>query len=354
LSHMPADAKLVIFNVPQRQQGAHMIYNGAMLDVLLSPPLSKEPLFERVISFEPMTYGDSNLMSVNRLRRLTADGQSYEFFRWDGERKELKPVNLTAGSKSLPAWDLTEVALPTKVGATLHLQSPPTSVAALNVDFIAVTMSAQINGTTKMPHAIFLSWATQDDPFFSPKRTLSMPIKLDGKKATYIFPVSERKEWLSSGVITQLDLELPFMANQTNPQLVVEKIAFVSGEKLIPAIAPATPYTTEGRDGACRAGNPWMFSFDATQIPGADSVVVEISKPDSWFEHYSGTLRDRELSKHHSKQIVLTRTTGEVTLTSTDFPAPGYYELRAGARDKQGKIIGYLSDPVNLQVSSAR
>lgn len=357
VSQLPAGAKLVIFNVPQRLQGAHMIYNGAMLDVLLSAPLSKEPLFERVISFEPMTYGDSNLISVSRLRRLTEDVQLYKYFRWEGQQKKLVPVDLKAGlDTALPSWDMSGLQLPAKVGATLHLQSPLTAVAALGVDFIEITMAAKIEGTTKMPQAIFLSWATESDPFFTPQRLLSLPVKLDGKKATYIFPVSERKEWLSSGVITQLDLELPFMANQADPKLTIEKLALVSGAKQIPTIAPAPPFTREARDGACRGGSSslWLFSFDATKIPAAESVVIEISAPDSWFEHYSGTLRDRELSSHHSKQIVLARTTGEISLTNADFAGPGYYEIRVGARDKQGRIIGYMSDAVNLQVSSAR
>ncbi|MBX9720891.1 MAG: hypothetical protein K2X81_05825, partial [Candidatus Obscuribacterales bacterium] len=51
--------KIILLNVPQRLEGAHMIYNGAMLSVLLSEPLSKPPIANRVASFEPPTYGDS-------------------------------------------------------------------------------------------------------------------------------------------------------------------------------------------------------------------------------------------------------------------------------------------------------
>ena len=94
--------------------------------------------------------------------------------------------------------------------------------------------------------------------------------------------------------------------------------------------------------------------YDATKIKNAKAVRYEISAPDSWFEHYSGTLRDTASSEHiadSGKLDALQSSNARIGLDA--LKVPGFYEFRIMALDANGKATGYVSNPINFQIDGS-
>jgi hypothetical protein len=373
LNSLPENKKLVILNIPQRIEGAHMLYNAAMLSVLLSPPLSIHKLHKRVITFEPVTYGDSDLIVISRLKRI-AHNNNYAFYKWDPSTTSLIEMKLAQKTKLTDLQKTTNslnqsINEINKVGNTLHLTSPQFELAPLDVDFVKIEASSTPI-KTDIPMRIWLSWASQNKPGFSPERRLSLPFITDGLSHSYIFPVSEHKSWVKEDMIIQLDLEFPFLAHQqisskmTNDKeskrsanciFSIDKISFQRADNIMPKLAIEPFQCSEDLDGVCHSEtNTFNFNYDASQIPLAHKVKVEISRPNAWFEHYTGTYRNDSFSKYCLSSFTLESKQGKFQILPKEFPEPAYYQVRVFALNKNGSIIGYCSDPVNLQVSSQK
>lgn len=340
--------KLVVLNIPQRFAGAHMLYNAATLSVLLRPPLSSSDYADKVVTFEPITFGAADLINISRLRRLISQPSQYQFAKWDSARQKLVPLNLVSGrvDKKLTGSQATDSR---STGSESFLVSPSIDAPSVAVDFVDVKVK---NDKKSNPgDVITMSWNTISDPIFRNDRTLAKPVD---NSDLIRFTVSEHKNWVSSETIHQLKFELPSGMN-------IEEISLRSGENAIPTISPNTSApSTNGRTvaedvgGVSRPGtNIGPFTYDISKVPGADHAVVEISKADSWFEHYSGTFRDQKLSPESLVTKTLNAKSGQFDLPAKELDRPGFYEIRVCAIDKNGKLIGFSSDPINLQFSAA-
>ncbi len=368
--NLSTDKALVVLNIPQRYQGAHMLYNAATLSVLLRPPLSPADYNSRVFTFEPITFGDADLINSARLRNmlttaptspnqpsagapasLPASTHRYEFVKWDAQAQKFMPLHLVPAreTRSIQGWNMTDN--PEEPGMT-WLVAPVIDVPSTATDFVDLTLvldQKPVAGSVAM-----MSWNTQSDPIFRKERTLVVPFN-DANPTKLRFNVSEHKSWTLSETIHQLKFQLP-------AHVTISKLNLTTGDGEIPQLeADAVRKNDSGRTmapdvaGICRPGNVLgYFSYDASKVAGADHVVIEVSKPDSWFEHYSGTLRDKRLSQEISLADVskdLQRT--GCAIAAKRLGRPGFYQLRVSAVDKKGNLVGYPSDPLNLQFSSA-
>ena len=344
--------KIIVLNVPQRLAGAHLIYNGAMLSVLLSKPLSNPELKEKVLNFEPATYGDPDLISISRLRRLSAEGT--KVFFWDMPEKKFMPITVSGASPLDESFDLAHVNAGLQAPSSdpyLTIESPPLKSDATAVDFLVLKMKVEKNALPeKSP--IILSWSGGNFPQFSDTdRRLFMPLISDGEEHEYWFAVSEHKSWISCQKIDRLRLQIPAAEIQKNKDKVTfSGVRFVTGEKLVPKFAVQAGLG-EGVDGINRpVADSFTMKLDASQIPGCKKVAVELSKPNSWFEHYTGTIRDKGLSAEAAKSFKSDGQSIEVKLSKSEFPMKAFYQLRGFALDEQGKVIGFASDPIVLQI----
>ncbi|HEY9679588.1 MAG TPA: hypothetical protein V6C76_16385 [Drouetiella sp.] len=338
---------LIVMNIPQRYAGSHMLYNAATLSVLLRPPLTKEDLAKRVLTFEPIEFGDSELLNIARLRRLIAQQDLYQFVRWDSGKQKLIPLNLNAAPTNKTINGSIETDSRSE-GHESYLASPSIDVPSGAVDFVRIELTSDkpINPT----EVISMTWNTLTDPDFHMETTMSKPI---GNNLTVEFPVSEHKNWIMSGTIHQLKLELP-------NGVTVKKLTLQSGADLIPTLEPdlSSPpqkgrTVKEDEGGVSRPGRQiGPFKYDASKIQGADRVVFEISKADSWFEHYTGTYRDTSLSRESLIKQDVKPLSGQFKIPASELNRPGFYEIRVSAVDKNGKLIGYPSDPIDLQFSA--
>ncbi len=342
-------SKLVVLNIPQRYSGAHMIYNAATLSVLLRPPLCSQDLSNKVVTFEPITFGDADLINISRLRRLLNQQTKYQFVRWDSNSQQLVSLNLVPAqsTKKIKGSEITDS---TSEMFRSFLVSPPIDIASTSVDFVDITLNRD-QKKSKPSDVVTMSWNTSADPNFRSEHSLSKAIE----GADYVrFDVSEHKNWVLSETIHQLKFELP-------NGVAIKSVLMQNGTTLMPTLTPdTTTASAPGRSvvedvgGVSRPGpNIGYFNYDASKIPGADHVVVEISKADSWFEHYSGTYRDKKLSPETSfvlKEAELKKE--HFSTPAKQLDRPGFYEIRVSAVDKNGKLIGYPSDPISLQFSA--
>src|SRR5262249_60280054 len=101
-------------------------------------------------------------------------------------------------------------------------------------------------------------------------------------------------------------------------------------------------------------GRVAALNYDVSNVKGASSAIVELSHPNGFFEHYSGTYRDRNLSPHAYKHFALAALRGRIEIPAAQFPGAGYYQLRVAALAADGRLAGYVSDPVNMQVASSQ
>ncbi len=388
-ARLPSGSKLVLLNVPQRFEGAHIIYNAAMLHVLLSEPLSRPAIADSVISFEPPTYGEAEFINASRLRKIVAEHPQYLYCFWDMKEMRLLKLNLSSSPCDLKfnfQFPLSDVAVASSTASTstsagvsprssqhgaknavknesISLISPPLDLPPLAADFVvcSITLPAlpesdnNVQSTTNSRTGVLtLSWSSKQFPEFSATRSIPLAVKFDGQAHEYYFPVSERKSWIAGETINRLRLQLLFpgkapeaVLNKTAPM----KVSVISGQNLIPILLPAPEQLAEGIDGVDRmVEKHFDIACDARKLPGVASLALELSKPNSWFEHYAGTFRDRKFSDECLKRFTASGNVSRFHFQRSDFPQPAFYELRAFALDKEGKVIGYCSDPIDLQI----
>lgn len=135
----------------------------------------------------------------------------------------------------------------------------------------------------------------------------------------------------------------------------LSNISFSNSAKRIPLLTGDPKTVKEELDGiSYLIGTYGDFNYDASKIPGAVSVAIEISKPNAWFEHYTSELRDMSLSKNSLVTKYIQNTQGQFRLNASDLPTDAYYQIRLAALNSNGQMIGYISDPINIQVSATQ
>ncbi|MBK9772993.1 MAG: hypothetical protein IPP57_19610 [Candidatus Obscuribacter sp.] len=159
------------------------------------------------------------------------------------------------------------------------------------------------------------------------------------------FNLSERKEWDSLPQVTELKI-------QADNSATISQLALTSLDGKLPLLACDGKDLKLDNDGVARIkGAKASFNFDVSHIKGAASALFELSGANSWFEHYSGTFRDKQPSKEAGLSGTLSQVKGKnIPLTFTGVKGHGFFELRIIALDKEGKVLGYFSEPLCFQL----
>ncbi|MFA6207968.1 MAG: glycosyltransferase family 39 protein [Candidatus Obscuribacterales bacterium] len=325
---------LCLLNIPHTYRGAHMLYNAATMSVLLSKPLTSEPIYPHIISFEPATFGEPDLINISRLRDQAASA----LFRWDRNTMTLEPVLFT-GEKSdlkMPARGISDQTIFISNEMSLDARSPDFIEVLLPLDQVKQNPEAVITLTALAPNNLQCHF--------------SKPLREATNQGHLRFDVSEHKQWLALGQVNQITLAIQGLKpEQTLPIVAIESGTLLNQR---PIVASDGKTLIEDGDGICRPkGKMPSFNYDATMVPGAVSVYVEVSKPNSWFEHYSGSFRATSKSPEAQHSHTLGKLKGNgVPITFTGVKGPGFFQMRLAALDQEGKIIGYFSDPLNFQL----
>lgn len=340
---------IALLNIPQSNKGAHMLYNAATMSVMLSATLSKEDIGKHLVTFEPATFGDAELIKVGRVREILKDGQT-KFYRWDRAGQKLLPLNL----KPDAANRASSVILDKETGCALRenslLVSPPLSENPLSFDRLVILLTEKAKSDCGITLSIY---GEENDPPY----IVTAPLKKDSQSLT--IELSERKGYLALSRITRIAITTAATTQAIGlDTIVLEKLTNV------PTITVDGRELALDNDGIARKrGAKPAFNYDVSSIPGAHRALLQLSAPNSWFEHYSGTYRDSLQQEQTSgsaaapQNNILSTTLSQVkgsgiplTVSGLAPDAKGFYELRVIALDAEGKPIGYYSEPICFQL----
>ncbi len=345
VSGLSSSQSLVLLNLPHTHNGAHMLYNAATLSVLLEPPLTRRNLIKRVVTFEPVLFGDDDLLRIERLKAMIVQPERFAIARWDRRAMRINALNLSLDEKSVELAGGAQVPQPDKL-----LASPVTDVSSCGTDFLDIELTASPSpGVTEVPVAI--QWSSPSSPFPSSERSFVKPVPADGKPQRIRIHVSERKSWVMSERIHRLYIWCPVKGHRIQ----ISRVSCLGGANMIPAISAGSRGFVEDEGGVVRTSSAvGTFSYDVSKIPGAVGAIYEVSQPDAWFEHYSGTYRDdKPCDKVSARGRFNAKSMAEAEFDISSLPGSGFYELRVAAVDRDNKIVGYFSDPIMFQARVA-
>lgn len=379
VKNVPPTDDIALLNLPHKYKGAHMLYNAATLSVLLAPPLNESNIFRRVRTFEPVLFGDDDLIRISRVRRLLSPTSKTHFVFWDREDEKLVPIELKTADSEIKLDEKCQDLKPIDIDArgnpllklgeknisdrgkvpplgghrvpyAVQLLTPALDIQPTAVDFLDVCLSAtsKDGGTAGGSIPVVVRWSGAVSLQSNDAQNLITTVPSDGKLYRMRIHVSEHKKWLSRGEIHRVAIESP----RPGASVTVHGVSIVSGSDCIPVLETAGNFT-EDESGVTRAGGKiGRFSFDATKVDRATKTLFEISKPDAWFEHYSNTYRDASACPKALKSWIrndLHEVGQEFSLK--DLGGAGFYELRMAAVGPEGEVVGYFSDPIMFQLS---
>jgi len=117
VSSLKDSENLALLNLPHRYKGAHMLYNAATLSVLLAPPLNQRDIVKRVATFEPVLFGDDDLIRISRVRKMIAPGANNQFVYWNRDDQKLGSIVLTPGAQEMKLDAICQALPPTDIDA---------------------------------------------------------------------------------------------------------------------------------------------------------------------------------------------------------------------------------------------
>ena len=336
--------RVAIINLPQSYKGSHMLYNAATMSVLFTPPLSKHidlsgKDIDRIITFEPATYGDADLIDRTRFAATLADKANH-IFSWDRKSLSLSPYRAKPDDHIQDQKPLAtgQIILDKDHRITIDI---PGGINPLDWDYLKIDSKNISGGANK----------TVIRAVFSDSKSKNKGIDGFTITGTEALHMSEHKAWLLAGNPDRLEISL----NHDDPtSLHISQIALAKLANQRPKQLVAGKGLKLHGDGIARPTskdiNP-CFDFDATNVPGVHSVMYEYSRPNSWFEHYTGSLRAATPSEQAKLSGTIDGIKGrDIPLSFSGLGDNGFYQLRLAALDKDGHIIGYFTDPLNFQM----
>ncbi|MDX2107873.1 MAG: hypothetical protein SFY67_15840 [Candidatus Melainabacteria bacterium] len=340
------DKNLALLNIPNRYAGAHMLYNGSMLYIMLQPPLVDRSLnlSERVQTFESALFDPSDLLNYARLERMSRKPELYNIYFWNRKDKELNRLQLDSNMSNQKIPELVinkQIDLsPGKIAG-----SPIVDIKSSDYKFIELKDDTH-NSNSKQELA--LTWTSPQDS----KINLENAIIADynPRSQSYIFPLSEHKSWFLTPFVHRFFIVI---ASGDKPVRIKQLRLFDGCEQI--AKLDHHPFKDGylGPDGIFYLSpkvSSFKLDYDVKAIPNAKAALLEISKPNNWFEHQSHSFRDSAPCQNALLSKNLTTLDGTVEIETEKLATPGYYEVRVAAVDANKNVTGYFSDPLVIQL----
>lgn len=348
LSAMPADQKITLVGLPCQLDGARMLYFYTHVRDMFSPPLSTDAVAARVATIEPGFYAPDNLVNATAIRRQLSSANSHTFF-WNDEAKHLEKLALPDLS-SFPVKDITVKRLyPDVDNERVWLTSNKISINPLEWDSIEFEVSAKSKtgrstSSVKNLAPLYVRWDNRSD---GKSHVVCSLLWADGDKHVYRVPLSETKEWMI----------------YRNPRLVIyspwkgdiniSRVRLLRDDDQLPVLTVADKSVKLGLDGVYVAKNDSiLLDYDVSKIPGAKKVILTVSEKNSYFEHYSYSLRDTSVGLQSSSKKELAAVKGQVNLSTSDFSGDGWYQVRIAGISENGNVVGYCSEPINVRIAN--
>lgn len=356
---------LLVLGIPKENGGAHMILNGATFSMMMHEPFVKENYALRFLTFDPILFGNADLINTQRLKETLADGKQVKSYFWDATFERFHPIVLrgqaapmTSSSadsrarrtEAMPGWNPC-----TASGAKfladdnlLRIEAPSDGdgielsnfdLNPLNADFIELTARFMHSGQSA---SVYTSWKGANLDGSTERLVLEQ--RQTAEPASILIPLSRYWRWYAAGTVKSLVIHFNDIDSVD-----ILSARLVSAKSVAPHLAI--------KDASCSARGVYestapqlVLEFDASGIATASAIEFEVSRANFLFE---------QASHHSAQEAVLasmkcTATKGLQSLAKVDFSEPGYYQIRARALNKEGVAVGEFSDPLTVDRQKPR
>lgn len=366
-SSIKGDPQVLFIGLPDNIKGAYVCRN-ALFGMTHAPQMSRSVTnCLPVGQFEP-------ILPFGYLKQSIVENQDkIKIFRWDNSSGTFLPVLLapTAGqmAERFSGQQLSKAISEIPGGAAEYRWLPDGSLEATgksgakgrprlrinlanrpcwSTDFIAITVSgtnqhAGPRAEAESSGAVDLLYCNSLNPKRDLRRRLHAVIPENG--GTIYFALRGLPEWALGGLCGELELLLP-----EDCRTRVEAVAVMPPHAVMPDLTFANSgfLGSKGFLHLSRQESSGKVFADATKVPGAARLALEVTRASLTFENQNCAEETSVLMQ----RLALGTTSGTITLKRDDFPSAGIYEARLRALDKYGKTAGVAGDHIVIAVDN--
>ena len=352
-----ADAKgkgklLYFVDLPQDDAGAGLIGRPEYMRTMLSPPLARQDFEELVITSERILSRNREFIYPGLIEGVVESPQLKEILLWNQKDRAFKPWRFPTGKKP---------AIGEAIPLTLKSQKDKqfwfrTDAGGLN-PFGVGALKLELPGSSITPDKLKarLLYRSSHQPPSWIDYSNGPVMDTDG----YFIPYWNRS-WLLNGEITEVGIEfmdLPPGFSGASPP----KLTALPAAQFFPSIElnDCTPVDEDERSIArmiklpCDSISPIKVSYNVEAIPGAEAVMVMVALPEQSITVYPGDELPADACLLFKKR--LDNLKGEIAIPDNLInKSIGRHQVVVLAVDKQGKPLGYLSEPRIFEICPDR
>lgn len=358
------DPQVLLLSLPDQIDGAYISRNAVY-------GMTKHPQLQRDIW---------NCLGINKYEQIFPFGylkdslwqsrDKVQIYSWNSKQKTFLPLEISRDASAKNVWtngELTEIATVKKgevnwnsdgvleVRGNESKNGRPELLLnfgdrnSFDIEFVGVTLTNldTTGGSTKdlTKEGVDLLYTNEVSPEFDLPNRTHADFTPDLKTERIILPLRSLPEWSLGGKSHGLLLKLPH-----NCHFAIEKIEIIPPDTIMPRLSfPNSGYLgTKGYLHLSDKDNKAVINVDASKVPSAAGVAVEITRTNLLFETQNTSTPSKVTMKTDLKGTI----SGDIELTRDMFPATGMYELRSWAVDKDGKRLGVAGDHICVSVDS--
>lgn len=351
---LPGDPQVLLVGLPDNIHGAYTCRNALW-------GMTKQPQLSRDIKNCLMVDSFEQILPFGFLKSSLAQSRGQVLiFRWAGVRSGFVPVSLDKTTDE-PGQGrrLRKALLEPQPKADCHylwrqdgqlevrggkgfrgrpeLLIDTPGLPCWTVDFIRVEVVLLEPEVYKSTCGADILYANDLMPDFQLARRAHADVERTAREQQLIFPLRSRPDWALGGRCRGLKLLLPDASH-----ILVKSIEIVPASEVMPAVS----FTNSGYLGTkgfihlSRDKGEQEISIDATSLPAASGCILEITRPNLFFE----TQNSRQESSLVMKVVKLASRQGKISIRRDFFPKEGLYEARGWAIDAGAKKLGVAGD----------
>jgi hypothetical protein len=337
----------LLLDLPQDLSGSGLLGRPEFLERLLRPPLYSSRVNENVLSAESAFPGHHETTYPGLIERLVSHGSINSVSKWSKEEGRYLQWRMPQGANSFEQ-SLSNQLQTTSAAPIIWLETRELNPFA--VQMIELEVSDD-KSATDLASKVQLVWRSQNQE----KSWIDYSSGSFGMPFTnkIVFMPARFRSWLYQGSIKQIGLKF-----EPGLKFSIRRITGDDDSALMPRLTTNMSVANEGLDNSSPASHlvvaklpsksPLAFNYDCSSIPGAHKTVVVATKA-------SSPLPDLVCTTMPEKSQLVTSVTLNSIRGSLEPPKEllqekGLHQVAVMACDDEGKPIGFMSEPITVQV----
>jgi|AGTN01.2.fsa_nt_gi hypothetical protein len=350
--------QIVLLGVPDDYNGAFVILNGSTLHHLLTPPFVEGNLFDKVIVFKPFVVGPGEYIDASRLTRVLNEPDRVRgVYVWNSQTDGFRQITLERNDSeaqlNMPisrdvkkgSWCVVPPS-PVEVAGDVLKSSPATGGTTFGItgltlnprdwDFLEFDCEVEkSNWQFAQLTPLMVRWNKQStSTALGAVRSLGPLTKQPVRVG-----LSQYWKWYQDDKIHTIEI----VCGQAD-SIGISNVRLVRSSRLVPSIKLKGKEPRSSGEYIVLKNDPAIVEFDASNIDGAHAVMVQISRPNVFFD---ASLR-ADLARTQLPPRTIESVKGELPLEEQLFEKDSFTQVRLRAIDANGRPVGEVSDPVTI------